>query len=313
MTRQAEPATTKRIVAVVGQTATGKTALGASLAQWLNTEVISADSQVVYRELNIGTAKPSLAEREGIPHHMIDVAAPDEVFSAAAYQAQAMEHLKRLWDAGKIPVVVGGTGFYLRALLQADFMPNVPPNPEFRMAMRELAKREGALVLHQRLNEQDPLRAGDLHPHDLVRIIRALEIIASTGKPVPRQSKDKTLQIHWLGLTMEDRDRLRTGIDQRIETMMADGWLTEVETLIQKYGPQAHALQVAHGYPELVQVCLGERSLADALEQVRINIHQYARRQMTWFRKNAEIKWLLVDRLAPDQLRQEAEKLITGT
>jgi len=300
----------KRVIAVVGPTATGKTALGVALAQWLDTEVVSADSQVIYRELNIGTAKPTAEECEGIPHHMIDVAAPDEPFSAANYQAQATAHLERLWAQGKTPVVVGGTGFYTRALLQAEFIPDVPPNPEFRASMNALAEQAGSPALHQLLADRDPLRAGDLHPHDKVRIVRALEIIEATGQPVPRESRNKGLQVQWVGLMFEDRDLLRARIDRRIEAMMDQGWLAEVENLVAKYGPEAHALQVAHGYPELVQVVLGHRSLEDALAQVRINIHQYSRRQMTWFRRTPEIDWLAADRLDAGELQNLAKKSI---
>lgn len=305
----------KPVIAIVGPTATGKTALAVALAQWLNTEVVSADSQVIYRELNIGTAKPTEEERQGIPHHMMDVAAPDEVFSASTYQAQAMGHLEALWGAGKIPekipIVAGGTGFYTRALLQADFIPDVPPNPEFRQAMNILAEQEGPNALHARLATLDPERAQALHPNDRVRVIRALEIIDATGQPVPKRSRDKALQVLWFGLTYEDRDLLRSRIDQRIEIMLEQGWLEEVEDLVQCYGPEAHALGVAHGYPELVQVVLGERSLENALEQIRINIHQYARRQMTWFRQNPAIHWLPCDQLESTELRNSVKRRIT--
>lgn len=287
----------KPVIAVVGPTATGKTALAVEIASWLNTEVVSADSQVIYRELTIGTAKPTEEERRGISHHMIDVAQPDEVYSAATYQAQAFTHLERLWNAQKIPVVAGGTGFYIRALLQADFIPDVPPNPAFRQEMAELASHEESGFLHRKLLELDPERASALHPNDQVRIIRALEIIEATGKPVPKRSRRKSLDILWVGLTYEDRDLLRSRIDRRIDTMMTQGWLEEVADLVERYGPQAHALGVAHGYPELVSVVLGQRSLEDALEQIRINIHQYARRQMTWFRQNPDIPWLMCDQL----------------
>lgn len=300
----------KPIIAVVGPTATGKTALGVALAQWLDSEVVSADSQIIYRELDIGTAKPTEEECQGIPHHMINVADPTEAFSAANYQAQAVTHLDRLWSCGKVPIVVGGTGFYVKALLQAEFIPNVSPNPDFRHMMNQLAEREGPLALHRLLEERDPLRAQDLHPHDKVRIIRALEIIEATGNPVPRESKDKSLAVHWLGLTYEDRDKLRARIDQRIESMMTQGWLAEVEELVARYGTAAHALQVAHGYPELAQVVSGQRLLEDALEQVRINIHQYSRRQMTWFRRTPEIHWLLADQLGAGQLAAEGKQII---
>jgi tRNA dimethylallyltransferase len=301
----------KKVVAVVGPTATGKTALAVEIAHWLNTEIISADSQLLYRELTIGTAKPTPEERRGISHYMIDVAAPDEVYSAATYQTQALAHLEGLWQEGKIPVVAGGTGFYIRALLQADFIPEVPPNPAFRQAMADLAVHEPPGFLHRRLTELDPERAQALHPNDRVRIIRALEIIEATGQPVPNHSRNKTLDIQWVGLTYEDRDLLRNRIDRRIDAMMAEGWLDEVCDLVKRYGPEAHALGVAHGYPELVSVVLGQRSLADALEQIRINIHQYARRQMTWFRRNPDIAWHLCDQLTPEDLQNSVKSRIT--
>lgn len=299
-----------KAIAILGPTATGKTALSVEIAHWLNTEIISADSQLVYRELNIGTAKPTPEERQGVPHHLIDVASPTAVFSAANYQEQAVQAVKTLQAAGRIPVVVGGTGFYLKALLQSDFIPSVPPNSKFREAMQALVTQFGRNVLHQRLQAQDPVRAAALHPNDTVRIIRALEIIDYTGQPVPNASCPKALDVLWLGLMYEDRDNLRARIDQRVEAMMQAGWLEEVDSLVAQYGSQAHALQVAHGYPELCQVVLGERSLENALDQVRLNIHQYSRRQMTWFRRNREIHWLACDTAASTQRTDWAKSLI---
>ncbi|WP_373533263.1 tRNA (adenosine(37)-N6)-dimethylallyltransferase MiaA [Vampirovibrio sp.] len=290
-----------RVIAIVGPTATGKTALSVALAQWLNTEIISADSQIIYRELNVGTAKPSELEKQGVPHHMIDVANPPEIFSAASYQQQASQHLQSIHESGKIPLVVGGTGFYLRALLQAEFIPPVPPNEPFREGMRALAQQQGSQHLHRLLSLKDPVRASALHPNDQVRLIRALEIIEATGLPVPNQLIEKSLNVLWLGLTYENRDLLRSRIDERIEQMMAAGWLSEVEDLIKRYGPEAHALGVAHGYPELVAVAQGKQPLAEAMAQIRLNIHQYSRRQMTWFRRNPEINWWVCDTSSPLQ------------
>jgi tRNA dimethylallyltransferase len=301
----------KPVIAIVGSTATGKTALGVALAQWLQTDVVSADSQVLYRQLDIGTAKPTEDEQAGIPHHMFDVADPDEIFSAATYQEQATAHLERLWAAGKVPIVVGGTGFYVRALLEADFIPDVPPNEVFRQELNVLAEREGSLFLHQRLQTLDPERAKDLHPNDRVRLIRALEIIEATGQPVPRQSQRKDRDVCWFGLTYDDRSLLDQRIDTRIDAMLAAGWLDEVESLVQRYGPTTHALGVAHGYPELVDVVQGKRSLANAVEQIQINIHQYARRQITWFKRNPDIHWFACDTITPPDLLAAAKGVIT--
>lgn len=299
-----------KVIAIVGPTATGKTALSVELAQWLNTEIISADSQIIYRELTLGTAKPSEAEKQGIPHHMIDVAAPNEPFSVATFQQQSSQHLQVIQAQQKIPIVVGGTGFYLRALLQSDFIPPVPPNEPFREEMRQLANWLGSQHLHDLLFAKDAVRAAALHPNDQVRLIRALEIIEATGLPVPNQPIDKPLDVLWLGLTYDNRDLLRSRIDQRIEQMMAAGWMAEVQHLVNRYGANAHALGVAHGYPELVDVGLGKRTLPEAISQIQLNIHQYSRRQMTWFRRNLEINWWVCDASSPDPLRDWAKTKI---
>jgi tRNA dimethylallyltransferase len=296
-----------RVIAIVGPTATGKTALSVELAKWLNSEIISADSQIIYRELTLGTAKPTEAEKQGVPHYMIDVAAPNQPFSVASYQHQASQHLQAIHAQRKIPIVVGGTGFYLRALLQSDFIPAVPPNEPFREQMRQLASRFGSQHLHNLLSAKDAVRAAALHPNDQVRLIRALEIIEATGLPVPNQPIAKPLDVLWLGLTYENRDSLRYRIDQRIEQMMAAGWLAEVQGLLDCYGPEAHALGVAHGYPELVDVVLGKRTLAEAISRIQLNIHQYSRRQMTWFRRNPQISWWICDASSLDQLRDWAK------
>jgi tRNA dimethylallyltransferase len=301
-----------KVIAVVGPTAIGKTPLGVSLAQELSGEIISADSQLVYRELEIGTAKPTLEERQGIPHHMIDVAAPTEKYSVACYQAKASAILESLLASRSTPVVVGGTGFYIRALLEAQFIPPVPPDETFRAEMALLAEEKGPSYLHQRLQEQDPERAAALHPNDQFRVIRALEIIHATGRPVPKQAEPRQLDITWVGLTVEDRDFLRTRIDARIEAMLSAGWMEEVEQLLNAYGSEVESLQIAHGYPELIQVLQGKITMAEAVAQIQINIHQYARRQLTWFRRNPEIHWFIVDQLSAAELRKHAFRYVLG-
>jgi tRNA dimethylallyltransferase len=290
----------KRAIVIVGTTGTGKTAWGVRLAQKLGTEVISADSQLVYRELEIGTAKPSLEERQGVPHQMMDVAAPNEVFSAAQYQRQAKEHLERLWANNLIPIVVGGTGFYIKALLQNGFIPDVPPDPDFRASLTALAQYEGVPVLHQRLQSLDPQRANDLHPNDLPRLIRALEIIHVTGGPVPREgASGETLSLLWLGFGYGDREQHNVQLQSRMEQMLAAGWLAEVDFLLQRYGPDTHALNVALGYPQLLKVLTEKAPLPEAIEAIHIATRQYARRQGIWFRRNPDINWLDVGVLTP--------------
>ena len=285
------------VIAVAGPTATGKTRVGAELASLLRTEVVSADSQLVYKELDIGTAKPTEAEKRGIPHHMIDVVAPTVAYSAARYREDALPILSRLHAEGKIPVLVGGTGFYLRALLQGEYYAPVAPNPE----LREQLKAETPEALYQRLQTLDPERASALHPNDTYRVIRALEIVLATGKPVPPTSSDSPFNIHWIVLDWQDRPQHGQLIDARVDEMLAAGWVEEVQGLVNRYGPDAHALQVAHGYPELVRHVLGEMTLADARAKICDNVRRYAKRQRTWFRQQAQgsLQWVYVDNGLP--------------
>lgn len=290
------------VIAVAGQTATGKTALGVELAKRLNTEVISADSQLVYRHLDIGTAKPTEEEIQGISHHMIDLVSPTEEFSVARYQNEASPVLKKLFNQSKSPVVVGGTGFYFRALLQEKFYPDVAPDENFRSEMRQLSDESPEGYLHGLLTEKDPERAADLHPNDHVRIIRALEIIHHTGQPVPVIQEKTKYPVIWVGLHYEDRDYHRSLIDERIDKMVEAGWIDEVEALMNQYGADAHALQVAHGYPEWVAHLQNKMTFHDAREQIRINIHQYSRRQVTFFKKNESMQWFDVGVQSLDEI-----------
>ena len=289
------------ILAIVGPTATGKTGLSLILAESLKPygitpEIISADSRVIYQELNIGTAKPTPAEQALVKHWMVDVAKPTEAYSAARYQAEAEPILANLMQGtGTLPMVVGGTGFYIKSLLEEEFIPPVPPDLAFREAILRWASTQPAHALHEKLRAQDPDRAAALHPNDTFRLVRALEIIHTTGQKVPNRPTLKNLPIQWIGLMYEDRDILRRRIGQRIQHMMKDGWLDETESLLKRYGEEVEALRVTHGYPELVAVIQGKQALTEALEQIQINIQQYATRQMTWFKKNPAIQWFTLD------------------
>ncbi len=299
------------IIAVIGPTATGKTKLGIELAKRLSTEIISADSRVIYRELDIGTAKPTLEELQGIPHHMLNVAGPNEVYSSGMYQQDARPILQQLLTQNQTPIVVGGTGFYIRGLLQEQYFASVEPDETLRTYYRQLALENGPDYLYQLLARLDPKRAKALHPNDQFRIIRALEIIEKTGGPVPPvQPAESPWNVVWLGLTYADRSRLRAVIDRRIEEMLDVGWLEEVQRLLKTYGPHAHALQVAHGYPEWVRYIQGEVSFDEAKRRTQTIIHQYARRQMTWFQANPDIQWFPVDELSFEEILQAALEAI---
>jgi tRNA dimethylallyltransferase len=264
---------------------------------------------VIYQELNIGTAKPTPAERARVKHWMVDVASPQEAYSAARYQSEAEPILHSLMQGETtLAMVVGGTGFYLKSLLQEEFIPPVPPDHGFRESLLRWTSTQPADALHEKLRAQDPERAAALHPNDTFRLVRALEIIHATGQKVPNAPKQKSLPIQWVGLMYDDRDLLRRRIGQRIQEMMQDGWLEETESLLEKYGEEVEALRVTHGYPELVEVLQGKRSREHALEQIQINIQQYATRQMTWFKRNPAIHWHCVDQQPPDAIARDIIK-----
>lgn len=303
-------------IAVVGPTGSGKTALGVALAQALGTSVVSADSQLVYTGLDIGTAKPTNDEMQGIPHHMIDLVTPTERYTVARYREEALPLLNNIRSDGHVPIVVGGTGLYVRALLDPPLSPEVSPDLAFRAELEAWMQQQGEgdngmLALHKRLEALDPRRASEIHFRNTVRILRALEIIEATGKPVPESVSPNVNDIIWIGLTYQDRDLMRDRIDKRIQAMLDTGWVEEVRQLMEQYGPEAHALQVAHGYPELIQYLQGQRSLESAIAQIETNIHQYARRQLTWYRQDLfkqakSLHWFEIDVISQNDILTKA-------
>ncbi|MBX2861900.1 MAG: tRNA (adenosine(37)-N6)-dimethylallyltransferase MiaA [Vampirovibrio sp.] len=301
-----------KVVAVVGPTATGKTRAGVLVTKQLGSEVISADSQLVYRDLTIGTAKPTLEEQDGIPHHMIDVTGPEKLYSVSQYQEAAEKIRETLTGQGKVPVVVGGTGFYIRALLEEALGQDVPVDEEFRQELKALANEKGVAHLHSLLTEKDPDRASKLYSTDAFRIIRALEIIRYTGKPVPPNQPRTDLDVTWIGLTYSNRDLHRQVIEDRVTAMMSAGWEEEVRSLLETYGPEAEALQKAHGYPELVQYIQGKLNYKETIQQICLNVQQYSKRQMTWFKRNQSVRWWQVDDVPGERLERELISTVQG-
>jgi tRNA dimethylallyltransferase len=289
------------VVAVVGPTATGKTIIGAQLAKHFGSEVISVDSQLVYQDLSIGVARPTEAEMLGIPHHMIGIVSPETAFSAGDYAELARPLLEKMIDEKRIPVLVGGTGFYLRALLQPEHLPQVPVNPEIRKRLKQRIQQEGESFLYETLKEADPDRAEEIHPNDTVRLIRALEIIELTGKPIEKTPLEPSYPILTIGLMYVDRECHLRKIRSRLKAMMDEGFLEEVQELYSRYG-LCYALTKAHGYPELVEVITGKRTLESAMTQIEVNIRQYSKRQMTWFRRFPNIIWYAVDEQSPNEI-----------
>ncbi len=288
--------TLDRLIAIVGPTAVGKTRLAIDLALHLDTEIISGDALQVYRGLDIGTAKPSEAERRGVIHHLIDVVGPEEEFSVAEFQARAADLVTAINDRGRIPVLVGGTGLYVRSLLEGYRFNAAPGSEVIRRRLAELAERHGGEHLHGLLKAADPETAARLHPNDIRRVIRALESRELSGETVSRAKNGAPVYDRLvIGLTM-DRDKLYKRINQRVDDMVAAGLVDEVAGLLAAgVPPSARSLQ-AIGYKELVDHLRGGGELAVAVETIKQATRNFAKRQYTWFRRMPYIHWVDVDK-----------------
>jgi tRNA dimethylallyltransferase len=287
-----------RLIVLLGPTAVGKTALALALAQRWRAEILSADSMQVYRGMDIGTAKPTRQERSLVPHHLLDLVDPADPFDASRYLALARAAIERLHGEGKPLLVVGGTGLYLRALL-GGLIDGPGADEGLRAALREEIQRRGKPWLHERLRQQDERAAARINPNDGVRVIRALEVLAQTGRSIVDVQRDhgfgeRPYEVLKLGLTLE-RERLNERIDRRVETMIAAGLVEEVRTLLLRgYGRELKAMQ-SLGYRHIGAHLAGEGDLSQAVRLIQRDTRHYARRQMTWFSADPEIRWLAPD------------------
>lgn len=284
-----------RVIAVIGPTAVGKTKVSIDLARHLNTEIVSGDSMLVYRGLDVGTAKPLSSEQAGIPHHLIDIRNPDEEFSVADFKLLAANHISALNAAGKIPVLAGGTGLYVKALLEDYDLHSPAADAALRCQLEQIAKDKGNVHLHSLLAEKDPVKAASLHPNDTRRIIRALEIRLLAADCQPAQSSGELCYDSLvIGLTME-RNALYERINQRVNSMVEHGLISEVKGLMQQGVPLTCQAMQAIGYKEAVSYIMGEHSLDQAVESIKQATRHFAKRQMTWYRKMPYITWIEVD------------------
>ena len=288
------------IICIAGPTASGKTALAVELAKELNGEVVSCDSMQVYRRMDIGTAKPSLEERKGIAHHMLDVADPNEDFSVSRYCEMASPIVDDIVARGKTAIIAGGTGLYMDALIRGnDFAPC--PSTGRREELEEKAEREGVEPLMAWLRQIDPEAAGRLHLSDRKRIIRALEVYLETGETITAhnlrtQSIPPKYSPLWLGIDFAERSELYRRIDLRVDVMLQMGLLDEIRQLLADgISADCTAMQ-AIGYKEFVAALRGEGTIAEAAAMVQQSSRRYAKRQLTWFRRNKNMRWLIRDR-----------------
>jgi tRNA dimethylallyltransferase len=284
------------LLAIVGPTAVGKTALSIALAQALGGEIVSADSRQVYRQMDIGTAKPAPAERAHTRHHLIDVVDPDQDFSLGVYQDMAFAAIGDIAARGRLPLLVGGTGQYLAAVLQGWNIPRVAPQPELRAALEQAAQEHGAAALHARLAQVDPAAAAAILPSNVRRVIRALEVYQVTGQPISAQQtrqvppfRARTL---WLALPAA---ALYARIDARVDAMIAAGLVEEVRGLLARgYGWELSSMS-GLGYREFQPYFAGQATLAEAIQRLKYNTHAFARHQPNWFRRLPAVEQIAAD------------------
>lgn len=281
------------LVAVVGPTAVGKSRVALELAERLGGEIVSADSRQVYRFMDIGTAKPTLQERARVPHHLIDVVDPDEPFTLACYRDLALAAIAGIHQRGKLPLLVGGSGLYVRAVTEGLTVPAVPPDLSLRLELEARAQSEGADALHRELAAVDPTSAQRIDPRNTRRVIRALEVWRRTGQPISRlqAAEPPSFRVLKLGLTAE-RGQLYNMIDQRVDRMMAAGFLEEVHDLVSKRYYWDLPSMSGLGYRQLGQCLRGEGDLEAAVRKIKYGTHRYARQQYAWFRLDEPaIRW----------------------
>jgi tRNA dimethylallyltransferase len=294
------------ILAIVGPTATGKTDVGFHVARAIGGEIISADSMAVYRGMDVGTAKPETGLREVVRFHGIDVADPDEAFHVARFKSLAEQALEGIWARGARPIVVGGTGLYVRALLEDFGLTETPADPLLRSRLDEEAARLGPTALHARLAEVDPAAAARIHPNDRVRIVRALEVFERTGVPISQQQAlDAARRLprpaRKFALTAA-REELYRRIDIRVDAMMVRGLEEEVRDLLERGYTAAHAPLRSLGYKEMIDYLSGECDRALAVAAIKQNTRRFARRQLTWFRTDPELFWIDVGDKTAEQV-----------
>ena len=274
-----------KVIAVVGPTASGKTSYAVSLAHKFNGEIVSADSRLVYKGFDIGTAKPSLEECEGVPHHMIDIVEPEIDYSAGLFAEEAKKAVDDILSRGKTPIVAGGTGLSFRLLLENYDVPKVPPDYELREKLSAYTYDE----LRKMLEKFDPQRAAEIELNDKKKVIRAIEMAEHLEKPLSEYRKELEFDVEWIGLNFP-REELYERINVRVDMMVKAGLVEETENLLQKHG-RIKTLTCTIGYQEMIAYLDNQMTLDEAKGKLKQNSRNYAKRQLTWFRKNPLIKW----------------------
>lgn len=288
-----------KLVVIVGPTAIGKTSTSIELAKELNGEIVSADSMQIYRYMDIGTAKPNMSERQGIPHYMMDIIEPDESFNVAIYQKRAKAAIDCIYKKGKLPFLVGGSGLYVNSIVYPLDFTTATEDHELRAELYKKVEEKGNYYLHQKLAEIDPTTAKRVHPNDVKRIVRAMEIYCLTGKPMSQHKQnlknaDIPYDLIMIGLYME-RSKLYEKINMRVDHMIEQGLIEEVKSLQNMgYGKDLVSMQ-GLGYKEIIAYLEEEHSLEEAIDILKRDTRRFAKRQLTWFRKDKRIHWVNIE------------------
>lgn len=296
----------KNVLVLLGPTASGKTEAAISLAKRINGEIICADSRQVYKEMDIGTAKPTPEQKKQAPHHLFDIVSPNEPFSVFNYKQRAEEILRDILSRNRTPILAGGSGLYIKALVDNLSLTSVPPNPSFRQRIKQDMEKKGLDVFYQKLSRIDPSYAGKISKNDERRVVRALEVYEVTGIPFSdfHSQTPSVFSFQLFGLCLQ-KENLYQRIAERVEQMMFRGLLDEVRTLVSKrHSTELKALQ-SPGYAELIPVLTGEKALEDAVAEIKKNTRHLAKRQMTWFKKDKRIRWVDVNNKGAGQIAEE--------
>ena len=287
--------TKPKVIVICGPTASGKTALSIELAKKINGEIVSCDSMQIYKDMDIGTAKPTIEEMQGIKHYMLDFVSPDERYSVADYKKQAKQAIREIIEKGKVPIVVGGTGLYVDSLIYEIEYQDIEFDEKYRKQLEERSKKEGLEVLYNEAKKIDPEAITKISPNDKKRILRILEIYNATGKNKTEQDREsrknevefdyKVYAISW------DREKLYDRINQRVDIMIDQGLIEEVQKIYSKYNKFPTAMQ-GLGYKEVLEYLEGKCNKQEMIDKIKQETRRYAKRQLTWFRKNKQTIWL---------------------
>ena len=294
----------EKLVVILGPTATGKSRCGIELAKRFRGEIISGDSMLVYRQMNIGTAKPSEKELQSVPHHLVNILNPDSSYSVADFQQQAAEMISGITERGNLPILVGGTGLYIKALLEDYQFSEVEEKPELRQQLEAFASEQGNDKLFDWLKREDPSAALRLHPNDVRRVVRALETVLSGDKVSQEKKSELKYDAVVFGLFM-DRDFLYERINRRVDRMLEEGLEEEVRSLLKAGVPVDCLSMKSLGYRQMAEYLTGQCDFSTAVENIKKGTRHFAKRQITWYKKMPYIHWFTVDR------NLDYEKIVT--